>query len=457
MAAHRSECARCPSVWLLVLAIVFASVEHFILSRYKDSVSESIARQLRSKQWFGGGHIKAAYDLCDEDGRKLNTSTTGKQRERYVSYQPPGNGWNNQRQALELAIIMAKLLQRTLIVHPMAAHQLGLELKRPHKGPDGKQVYRSGYEAYNAMTTEQLTPVSKLIDLERMRELLPVVEWVRSHVEFEQVWSNRTWRRVCHSGGHGYWVDRLPSLDDFQTRSVLRWQQFSPAGGWQDKCQKEIEFLSKQAWKRPLVRSVLDELSSAEEDVIYFAEGTLFGMDIRFLERDKALEATHWIMEYVIPSSDARDKASAVKKRIHPYNAVHVRRGDHQLRHAAPSLWLKKMKKAGFLENGVKNLYIASDERNEDWFKPFKEEGYTTFFAKDFNDVLQPEKVPAVARSDILGVFEQAILIDAEKFVLSPGSTFSVFISRSRNELGKRDGLLTSGTRVKWLRHTTRV
>ena len=128
---------------------------------------------------------------------------------------------------------------------------------------------------------------------------------------------------------------------------------------------KEIEFLSKQVWKRPLVRSVLDELNSAEEDVIYFAEGTLFGMDLRFLERDKALEATRWIMEYVIPSSDARDKASAVNKRIHPYNAVHVRRGDHQLRHAAPSLWLKKMKKAGFLENGVKNLYIASDERTK--------------------------------------------------------------------------------------------
>ena len=48
---------------------------------------------------------------------------------KYLSYQPPGNGWSNQRVALENAVVLAKLLNRTLVVHPMAPHDKGALLK----------------------------------------------------------------------------------------------------------------------------------------------------------------------------------------------------------------------------------------------------------------------------------------------------------------------------------------
>ena len=46
---------------------------------------------------------------------------------KYLSYFPGGGGWNNQRIAFENAVVLAKLLNRTLIVHPLAPHQ---ELRR---------------------------------------------------------------------------------------------------------------------------------------------------------------------------------------------------------------------------------------------------------------------------------------------------------------------------------------
>ena len=67
---------------------------------------------------------------------------------KYLSYQPPGNGWNNQRVALENAIVMAKLLNRTLLVHPMAPYD---------KGALYKAGAQPGYIAYNCLKQSDLS------------------------------------------------------------------------------------------------------------------------------------------------------------------------------------------------------------------------------------------------------------------------------------------------------------
>ena len=66
-----------------------------------------------------------------------------------LSYQPPGNGWNNQRIALENALVLARLLNRTLVVHPLAPHDLGSRLKA------GRYP---GYVSYNMLNESDLPP-----------------------------------------------------------------------------------------------------------------------------------------------------------------------------------------------------------------------------------------------------------------------------------------------------------
>ena len=63
-------------------------------------------------------HSNAKFGL----GRVSNTLGPGS---RYLSYQPLGNGWNNQRIALKNTMVPAKLLNRTLLIHPLALHALG--------------------------------------------------------------------------------------------------------------------------------------------------------------------------------------------------------------------------------------------------------------------------------------------------------------------------------------------
>ena len=68
---------------------------------------------------------------------------------KYLSYQPPGNGWNNHRVTLENAVVLAKLLNRTLVVHPMAPHD---------KGALFKAGAQPGYIAYNHLKQSDLVP-----------------------------------------------------------------------------------------------------------------------------------------------------------------------------------------------------------------------------------------------------------------------------------------------------------
>ena len=118
---------------------------------------------------------------------------------KYLSYQPPGNGWNNQRVALENAVVLAKLLNRTLVVHPMAPHD---------KGALFKAGAHPGYVSYNHLKQSDLVPLSVFLDLKLLSQIVSVQEVVMSHHQFYHDFGQLSWRNVCHSMGFGYWMDR---------------------------------------------------------------------------------------------------------------------------------------------------------------------------------------------------------------------------------------------------------
>ena len=121
---------------------------------------------------------------------------------KYLSYQPPGNGWNNQRVALENAIVLAKLLNRTLLVHPMAPHDRVTLFKA------GAQP---GFIAYNHLNQSDLVPLSVFLDLKLLSQLIPVQEVVTSHHQFYHDFGQLSWRNICHSMGFVYWMDQRPT------------------------------------------------------------------------------------------------------------------------------------------------------------------------------------------------------------------------------------------------------
>ena len=357
-----------------------------------------------------------------------------------LSYQPPGNGWNNQRIALENALVLAKLLNRTLVVHPLAPHDLGSRLKAGR---------HAGYVSYNMLNESDLLPLSQFMDLDLMNQLVPVIEVKTSHPKFIREHSHLRWKNICHSIGFGYWVDRPPQTEE--EMELFTRQKFIPFGAWRRKCPNEQERSEQDT--SPIVRFVSDIVNDPAE-MLYFEQGTLFGIHIRFTTIEMALEAQRWVVRYVRYNKNVWGrvrKVAAVMGRN--YNAVQVRRRGHLNRRLPHSYWLDKMMEKNFSK--MVPVYVATDELNLSWFKPFTKAGYTLYFAKDFTEILNFTAVSSSLRNDLLGIHEQCLCEAAVQFVPSPASTFDALILRHRGEVATRNGLMVDTLHTYWLGHQT--
>ena len=360
---------------------------------------------------------------------------------RYLSYQPPGNGWNNQRIALEGATLLAALLKRTLIVHPLSSHRSGIEIKNSF-APEEK----FGHVAYNQMQQLNLLPLSLFLDLHLLSQAVPVIEFNRTHSEFIMDYSHLRWHRVCHSMGFGYWVNRRPATEN--EKEFLESQTFSQTPFWRRKCPIEIEEAKHS--KKAMVKFISDFVQD-DSDILYIEEGTLFGVQFRFMTIGETLAAQDLIINHIKYKRTVYEKASIVKEKLGSYNAIHVRRVAHIGSTISQKDWLVKMKGQDFLIDTP--IYIATDEPNLSWFSPITAAGFRLYFAKDFRELLNFTFLHESVRQDVLGIHEQVICELADKFIPTEHSTFSVFVRRLRKEVSSRDGLYLEGMHSFWVGH----
>lgn len=363
-------------------------------------------------------------------------------RPRFLSYQPPGNGWNNQRIALENALVLAKLLNRTLVVHPLAPHALGARMKAGR---------RHGYVAYNMLKTENLLQPAYFLDLQRMAQLVPVVAVNSSHPHFLQEYSNLSWKRICHSTGFGYWVDQPPAKA--AEVELLSAQKFTPSKIWREKCPEEQKHAERDP-TTPIVRYVSD-LEREASQMLYFEQGTLFAIHIRFTTLERALEAQKWVLDYVQYSPRVWRTANDVARAMGPFNAIQVRRTDHIDRVLTPTYWLDRMIVLNFSTSLP--LYVATDHYEEEWFGPFHRHGFRIFTAQNFSELLDFSFLAESLQGDYLGIHEQCICEMAGQFIPSPASTFAAYILRRRGEVQRRDGLMIDTLHTFWVGHQTKA
>ena len=362
---------------------------------------------------------------------------------RYLSYQPPGNGWNNQRIALENALVLAKLLNRTLIIHPLAPHVLGVKMKAAGR--------RSGYQSYNLMTDEDLLPPALFLDLQLMSQLVPVVAVNTSHPQFVDAYSDISWTTVCHSVGFGYWVDQHPVTG--LESELLSKQRFRPYEVWRKACAEEQHYAEWHP-KRPIERYVSD-LKRDKSEMLYFEQGTLFAIQIRFTTREKALMAQKWILDHVRYSPQIWRTVNAVAAIMGRFNAIHVRRRYHMDKHLPASYWLNRMVARNFSTSLP--VYVATDQYEEELVQLLRSHGFTRLFsAQNFTTLIGVSKLSESLRSDFIGIHEQCICQLAQQFIPSPGSTFAAYILRRRGEVPTKDGLLQERIHAYWIGHQTR-
>ena len=370
----------------------------------------------------------------------------------YLSYQPPGNGWNNQRIVLENALVLAKLLNRTLVVHPLSPNELGNRLK---------QHYHFGYTAYNAINVSDLLPLSKFLNLSLLSEIVPIVEVQTSHPQFRRDFSNMTWKGICNSPAYGFWVDEVPQWTE--EVELLARQTFPSVGKvWKKCCKEEKErykryqncCMNNNNWSFPALIRYISDLTKDQAQMLYFEEGTLFAIQIRFLTRERALAAQQWVVDHVHYNRAVWERVGIIIARLggrKGYNAIQVRRGDHMDRKLAQSFWIKRMLKKNFSKEMP--VYVATDNEDPLWFQPFVDEGFKLYFSVNFTDTFGFNDIKETLRNDYLGIHEQCLCEAALHFVPSPASTFNAFILRHRGEVKKRDGLMMDTLRTSWIKH----
>lgn len=430
---------------ILVIFVVFIFVSITVL------LTTFLQNGFGSTFWY----ISGSQSLCLEENEqvyihgKLTCET--RQRVKYLSYHPSGGGWNNQRRVLENAVILAKLLNRTLIVHPLAPNKELLQVKRPIDVP-------GGYEKYNMLPRDKLIPLSRVIDLKLLSKLLPVKEFRYSHAEFQKAYINLKWTTICHNPMVGAWVDVLPNPTDEEKWKVIRQQMenlpsYENIPRYRHICREELEKF-KADGHRP-VWGIMDELPHKYEDLMYFSEGCLRIPRLFFFDKKTVLEAHDWVMQFINLSPQIRKRAEEVLEVIQqPFNAVHVRRTDFLSKLSfKQDHWLQKLKEQKAL-NFSNTLYVATDERNKTWFRPFRQAGFTLFFADDFDEQLEFKDLRSIFVQDMAGLCEQLICAHADIFVGSYYSSFSMTIEKLRQQFKWKKGMLLedSITTFKWLK-----
>ena len=114
------------------------------------------------------------------------------------------------------------------------------------------------------------------------------------------------------------------------------------------------------------------------------------------------------------------------------YHAVHIRRGDFQYKETRLSGQQLFDNIKHLLDRKVtKILYISTDEKDLEFFKPFREY-FTLRFLRDFTTSahLSADKL----NQNHIGMVEQTVCANAHTFVGTPLSTFTGYITRMRGK-----------------------
>jgi hypothetical protein len=112
---------------------------------------------------------------------------------------------------------------------------------------------------------------------------------------------------------------------------------------------------------------------------------------------------------------------------------VHIRRGDFKSQYENTQITaIEYLSIANSKIEPNSTIYIASDEGDRAFFKPFKKE-HDIYFLEDFSDLVKD------MNPNLLGMVEQVVAAQGKTFHGTQLSTFTAYINRLRGYYSTRD------------------
>jgi len=384
----------------------------------------------------------------------------------YMTFEPDSGGWNNIRMAMETLLATAFAMGRTLVLPP---HQVMYLL---HK-KDNNQ--RNAFSFDHFFHMESISQEHKGLDIISMQEFLELFLDGR----FEDP---VTGDPLFPPGNRTDWNDCRPQdLNTLKTwlresSRVLNWDNDECLAAFprsnSDKDMEELinvhEEIKKEGYPSyedfvgipfPVNASVKDRMRENWADRhglclydkelqdtpwIHFPVGHSGKYKSRMLVHFYAFlffadwKTDLWTKRFVrdhiryvdeIQCAAARVIAAirtrAKEKSVHgDFDTLHVRRGDFQFKPTRVPVWVVYNKTKDHIPEGS-TLYVATDEKDKDWFNLMKEH-YDVVFLDDFMHELQG------VNTNYYGMIDQLISSRGRVFYGCWFSTFTGYINRLR-------------------------
>ncbi|KAJ9471060.1 GDP-fucose protein O-fucosyltransferase 2 [Diplonema papillatum] len=328
---------------------------------------------------------------------------------RYLSFEPWNGGWNNRRMSLEIALLLAKLTNRTLVLPPRSRVAL--------------MAVDSDYEEFfNVTAMRQFVPVLQ------WSEFAPLVPIIAEHDGLQRrpvtcPYKRPSPVRFCETARP---VRAVAKLNGWTTLKVVI---VHPLDANLSAVQRKD--LDQFGPNRVLVN---DDMRDAASETIWHFPQNLFGHFYQLVYfTDPALRRSLFskIRDATRIRSDIQAYADEVVKQLggpNSFYSVHIRRRDFKQQYK--STFIEPRAMAANIKNQLgRVVYIASDEGNKEFWADLKAglPDVSTFrFASSFESVFK--NVPDTQK----GVVEQLICAQAKVFIGTRFSTFSSYIVRLR-------------------------
>ena len=371
-------------------------------------------------------------------------------KEKYLSYEPPVGSWSKQLQAFENAVIISKLLNRTLLARALASE---LEIKR--LGRIVRKNLQRDSKVYELLNKTFTVPLSSVVDFSHLSRLVKVRDVDGTYYQFTSDYKNMSWHEVCQRNSVGFWVDFIPANNNREAWKVLEAQDFVPlllnVPAVENACDNELQVQAKPYKPKPFIRGIISELSKVDEDIVYFREGSIATGDIRFLSKTRTALAQKWVFDYIRFTPYLQIKIQRMMENIKkPYNALLISKEDEQANLNSTIYGrLKEMEKMKFRDL-TNVLYIITRIENLTVFEPLRTKGYEIYLSKR----LIPTGVSSFVRYDVAELLGLMICKYARLYV---GPSDPYLIRRGRiHEAKTKDGLLADHVTVKWAVHTVK-
>mmetsp|Transcript_4025 Transcript_4025/g.8643 ORF Transcript_4025/g.8643 Transcript_4025/m.8643 type:complete len:537 (+) Transcript_4025:1606-3216(+) len=351
--------------------------------------------------------------------------------DRYVLFLTDCGGFNNIRMAFEYFVLMAWLTRRTLVLPPPAGWYL-IDF-----GPM-KRMQRDSHE-------RSYTEYKEFFDMEHLQAAVPVIsaeEFVRREGDILDLPASLKEADFKTHDGERAWKSWLKS-EDPEFRKSLGWSPLSkvimfpsiasveaqfPGGPPRDFIHhREMVELTPEIYSAPIV-----SFPSCKDngDFRYLVQVNTFAA---FADEALSRSYKRMLRDNIHYRALVFDIAARVIRELGPFkfSALHIRRNDLQYKEVFLSGQETLENVRPLLKTGEK-LYIATDETDSEFFRPFSQDfevyQWKDFFGPRGNYALRGVDIPR----KLEGCVEQAICALGRVFAGTLESTFSSYIFRLR-------------------------